>query len=246
MQAELEEKCISHEKAESHFSRTYFVLCRHIYIFPNKVVHCRTVCAYPEFFEVWKYFETGKKGVRASSHSPVIADHPRPMRSISAETRAHFSAHGSGWRVRPWSTQLSLRCAYQRAAHTCVRERVCVSARPRANACTLVIVLHTHVRVVRGVVLRPPPFPLAAVQQPPFPRCNRRTSQFPCRLPLSRPFVHRATRGPHPYDLFYRRHVVPSLSPFPPSLPFPPIWRHAVTNHIMFAALTLARRKDYF
>lgn len=74
--------------------------------------------------------------------------------------------------------------ASTRGAHMCARARACASARPRANACTLVIVVHTHVRVVRGVVLRPPPFPLDAARQPPFPPCNWRTSQFPFRSPL--------------------------------------------------------------
>lgn len=149
------------------------------------------LCVYStEFSEAWKYFEIKEKGVIEIAQPSYRSW--KPARSISAEMWAHLSIHRSGWRVRPWSNS---RCtthinakythAFARArAGTCVCERACASARPRANAYTLVIILHTHVRVVRGVVLRPPPFPLNTDQQPPFPRCNRQTSQFPSRLPL--------------------------------------------------------------
>lgn len=132
------------------------------------------------------------------------------MHSISAKTRMHLSIRTA----RPTLIEFSLRYAYQREAHTCVRARVCERA-PRANACTLVIVLHTHVRVVRGVVLRPPPFPLNTDQQPPFPRCNWRTSQFPSRLPLLTACPPCYTWSPP-----VRSVLSPSRGPLP-SCPFP-------------------------
>jgi len=159
------------------------------------------------------------------------------VRSISAETWTHLSIHRSGWRVRPWSNSRCTTHINAKYTHAFAR------ARPRANACTLVIILHTHVRVVRGVVLRPPTFPLNTEQQPPFPRCN------PADHPVSLPFAS-------PARLSTVLHVVPTrticfivVTWSPPPFHLPPfslIWRHAVTNHIMFAALTLARRKDYF
>lgn len=82
-----------------------------------------------------------------------------------------------------------LRYVYQARPYVHARARVrahasthvYVSARPRADACTLVIVLHTHVRVVRGVVLRRPVLSPPGTAEPlPAPRTGRSAaSQFP-------------------------------------------------------------------
>lgn len=57
----------------------------------------------------------------------------------------------------PLSLSLSLGCSIALSWVGRVYERTACS--PRANACILVIVLHTHARVVRGVVLRDAPSP---------------------------------------------------------------------------------------
>lgn len=151
---------------------------RHIYISPNKVVHCRAACAYsPEFLRSLKIFRDcrGKGNTRDRS---VIGENSR---FISAKT--HFSIHRSGI-ARPTLIEFSLRYAYQREARMCVRAARARS-RPRANACTLVIILHTHVRVVRGVVLRPPSFPLNV---PPAATLSPlQLADQPVSLPLTSP-----------------------------------------------------------
>lgn len=201
----------SRDRRKIHFTKNtelHISCCavsRHIHISPNKVVHCRAaVCIQPRILRSLKIFRDcrGKGNTRDRS---VIGENSR---FISAKT--HFSIHRSGI-ARPTLIEFSLRYAYQREARMCVR-----GARALASASQCVHSRY-HLTHARACSTRRSTTPAAlSPQRPsgshPFPVATGGPASFP-PAHLSCPLAHRAaTRGPHPYDLFYRRHVVPSLS----------------------------------
>lgn len=136
----------------------------------------RPVHTVPEFSEAWKYFETVEKGTREIVRA--VGSSTKIRAPDAFHLRENANAFLGSIDPDPTLIEFSLRVSTRD-----VCGHACASARPRANACTLVIVVYTHVRVVRGVVLRPPPLPPQPIWLPPFPRCNWRTIQFPSRLP---------------------------------------------------------------
>ena len=127
-------------------------ISRHIYISPNKVVHCRMVCAYsPEFSEAWKYFETGgKKRGHARSLSAVITEKPRPSVPFSRK-HEHISLpmdpDGASQRVRPWSSLAALRVSTRGThMHACTHARVCVRVWARVREPMRALSLSSYTR----------------------------------------------------------------------------------------------------
>lgn len=185
------------------------------------------------------FWDQGKGTVR--DHSSQLSSRNRPRPTQFRETRVHFSIHRSEWHVRPWS---SSRCATHISAkhtHTCARARIC--ERTSTGQCVHSRYRLTHARACstrRSTTL-------AALS----PRHRPAATLSPLQL-ADQPVLLLLTS---PARLSTVLHVVPTRTicfiavtwspPFCPLLSAP-IWRHAVTNHIMFAALTLARRKDYF
>lgn len=162
---------------------SYGAVSRHIYISPNKVVHCRAARAYsPEFSEAWKYFESVEKGARKIVQAVSSSSKSRVRRVPSLRKRECTSRSidpdGTSDPDRVLAARINAR-----HTHTCVRTRVC--ERATASQCVHSRYRRTHARAcstrrsTTPAALSPQP-----IWQPPFPRCNWRTIQFPSRLPL--------------------------------------------------------------
>jgi len=100
------------------------------------------------------------------SPSSFVENDPRLLELAVKLNVTSEMEHPEILNIRPWIARS--RCALRASSEPCCA-RVCVArARVReASACTLVIVLHTHVRVVRSVVLRRRPFPSHRPADPP-------------------------------------------------------------------------------